>query len=321
MPDFFSEGIVPAAKSGLYTQLRAKDVRISFMVYDILPISDPQFFPAGMGRAHANWLRAIAENADQLICISQDVADRTVAWIRKNLEKSKDTICCSAVHLGADVNAAIPSKGLPTDAPHVLEQLERYPTFLMVGTIEPRKGYLQTLKAFERLWREGAEINLIIVGKDGWKNAEIVQGLGGSPELGKNLFWLEGISDEYLEKIYAASSCLIAASEGEGFGLPLIEAARHKLPILARDIPVFREVAGDHAAYFSGLAPEDLARAVRDWLALYQEDQHVRSDGLPWISWNESVRRLLQLIVKDSGSVDERSTLKIIGATECLLAE
>jgi len=37
----------------------------------------------------------------------------------------------------------------------------------------------------------------------------------------KRLFWLEGISDEYLEKVYAASSCLIAASEGEGFGLPL----------------------------------------------------------------------------------------------------
>ena len=56
------------------------------------------------------------------------------------------------------------------------------------------------------------------------------------------MLWLEGISDEYLDKVYAASTCLIAASEGEGFGLPLIEAAQHKLPIIARDIPVFREV-------------------------------------------------------------------------------
>ena len=61
-------------------------------------------------------------------------------------------------------------------------------------------------------------------------------------EIGNRLFWLEGISDEYLEKIYDAATCLIAASEGEGFGLPLIKVAQHKLPIIARDIPVFREV-------------------------------------------------------------------------------
>ena len=78
----------------------------------------------------------------------------------------------------------------------------------------------------------------------------IVEKLRHHPELGKRLFWLEGISDEYLEKVYATCVCLIAASEDEGFGLPLIEAARHRIPILARDIPVFREVAGDHASYF-----------------------------------------------------------------------
>ncbi|WP_115760418.1 glycosyltransferase, partial [Escherichia coli] len=87
-------------------------------------------------------------------------------------------------------------------------------------------------------------------------------------ERNRRLFWLDGVSDEYLEKIYAASDCLIAASEGEGFGLPLIEAAQHKLPIIARDIPVFREVAGNHALYFSGATPDTLANAVKEWLTL-----------------------------------------------------
>lgn len=44
-----------------------------------------------------------------------------------------------------------------------------------------------------------------------------------------------------------SSTCLIAASFGEGFGLPLIEAAQHGLPIMARDIAVFREVAKEYA--------------------------------------------------------------------------
>lgn len=80
------------------------------------------------------------------------------------------------------------------------------------------------------------------------------------PEFGKMLFWLEGISDEYLEKIYAASTCLLASSEGESFCLPLIEAAQHKLPIIARDIPIFREVSSEYAYYFADdKLPEVLA--------------------------------------------------------------
>jgi glycosyltransferase involved in cell wall biosynthesis len=160
----------------------------------------------------------------------------------------------------------------------------------MVGTVEPRKGYLQAIAAFEHLWNEGVDANIVIVGKEGWKDLpndlrrtipEIVSRLRHHPELGRRLFWLEGISDEYLEKIYTASTCLIAASEGEGFGLPLIEAAQHKLPIIVRDIPVFREVAGNHAFYFSGKEPTDLAGAVVRWLELYRSGKNPASDGMP----------------------------------------
>jgi glycosyltransferase involved in cell wall biosynthesis len=71
--------------------------------------------------------------------------------------------------------------------------------------------------------------------------------------------------------IYAASDCLLAASEVEGFGLPLIEAAQRGVPILARDIPVFREVAGAHASYFSGNRADELALAVQGWLSLARQ--------------------------------------------------
>ena len=116
-------------------------------------------------------------------------------------------------------------------------------------------------------------------------------------ELGQRLFWLEGISDEYLEKIYDACTCLIMASEGEGFGLPLIEAAQHKLPIIARDIPVFSEVAGKHAFYFSGLQPEALAKAIKEWFELYKEGRHPKSDNMPWLTWKESTKNLVDILL------------------------
>jgi glycosyltransferase involved in cell wall biosynthesis len=50
---------------------------------------------------------------------------------------------------------------------------------------------------------------------------------------------------------------------GEGFGVPLIEGARKKLPIIAREIPVFREAVGDSAFYFDGASSEALASPIR----------------------------------------------------------
>ena len=90
----------------------------------------------------------------------------------------------------------------------------------MVGTIEPRKKHEQVLAAFEQLWDRRVDTNLVIVGKQGRKVEALVERLRTHPELGKRLFWLEGISDEYLDRIYAASACLIAASEGETSASP-----------------------------------------------------------------------------------------------------
>jgi glycosyltransferase involved in cell wall biosynthesis len=176
----------------------------------------------------------------------------------------------------------------------------------MVGTIEPRKGHLSVLDAFDQLWRQGVDVNLILVGAEGWRDLprdmrrtipQTVTRLQSHHERGKRLFWLSGPSDEYLERIYAASSCLIAAAEGEGFGLPLIEAARHGLPIIARDIPIFREVAGENAFYFAAEKP-DLARAIKDWLRLYRAGQHPNSDAMPKTAWAQSAARVMDVLLK-----------------------
>jgi glycosyltransferase involved in cell wall biosynthesis len=166
----------------------------------------------------------------------------------------------------------------------------------MVGTLEPRKGHAQTLAAFEILWQAGRDINLVIVGKPGWMMEALVAKLRTHPEQSQRLFWLEGISDEYLEKIYAACTCLIAASEGEGFGLPLIEAAQNKLPIIARDIPVFREVAGEYAHYFQGMVPSELADSITQWLDMYREGIDLSSEKMPWLTWKKSKEQLINVI-------------------------
>src|SRR5690606_14583343 len=105
--------------------------------------------------------------------------------------------------------------------------------------------------AFDALWASGESTRLVIVGRQGWLVDELADCLRAHPENGRRLFWLSDVSDEALLKLYASSDALIMASRAEGFGLPLIEAARHGIRLIARDLPVFREVAGDAAFYFS----------------------------------------------------------------------
>lgn len=305
MPHQFNGGIVRAASTGLYACWRSRGLSLNFMVYDYLPLTRPEFFPDGTGKLYADWLHAVAAAGDRLICISHDVAEGVMRWLKTNEPERSSNPEIAVLHLGADLDTSAATKGLPETAPAVLEAVASRPTFLMVGTIEPRKGYLQTLAAFDLLWRDGVDTNLVIVGAEGWKPIpegqrrtllQIVACLQDHPQLGHRLFWLEDVSDEYLEQLYRGAACLIAASEGEGFGLPLVEAARHKLPILARDIPVFREVADNHAAYFKGLEAADLAAAIKHWLGLCAKGEHPRSDDMPWMNWKENVKRLQRIL-------------------------
>ena len=289
--------VVPAQKF-FFQLLRKHGVQVQFVVYDLLPITLPKAFTEEATAQHQSWLKVVAES-DGAICISKAVAGELADWLKTNRTAARQRpFKIDWFHLGADIHRSCPLRGMPENAEAVLSILAKRPNFLMVGTLEPRKGHIQTIAAFEQLWSEGVEANLLVIGKHGWKMESLADRLRNHPELGKRLFWLESISDEYLEKVYAASTCLIAASEGEGFGLPLIEAAKHKLPIIARDIPVFREVAGEYAYFFNGTEAADLAGTIRNWIALYESGRHPKSDDMPRLNWAESARQIIDIITE-----------------------
>jgi glycosyltransferase involved in cell wall biosynthesis len=317
--DISGDPLIQAEREGLYADYRNRGVMVYFMVHDVLPITMPEVFPPGTDECHAKWLQAVSK-FDGAICVSKAVADEFDRWRKdEGLELGgRRPFRLIWSHHGADIENTAASRGLPDNAEWTLSRLQSCPSFLMVGMIEPRKGYLQVLEAFTELWQQGLQINLVIVGKEGWIGLpdeirrtipETIRKLRSHPELGKRLFWLEGISDEYLEKVYTASACLLAASYGEGFGLPLIEAARHKLPIIARDIPVFREVAEEHAFYFKGNDTEALANRIEEWLSLYDRNNHPKSDDMPWLTWKESTGTLLRFLLGEGYCLDARYSI------------
>ena len=285
--------VLPAS-TALLDAWRVRGVRILFVVYDLLPVRKPQWFPGGIAEMHASWLQCIGRYADGLLCISRSVADDLRHWFDEHPPVRPGALGLGYFYPGNDPASTLPSAGLPIDAEQLLARLRASPSFLMVGTIEPRKGHALVLNALERLWAEGVEANLVVVGREGWMSAGLAARMRTHPQAGKRLIWVERASDQYLERIYDSACALVAASEAEGFGLPLVEAARRGVPVIARDIPVFREVASSFASYFVGDDPDHLAGVLR----------HAMTAGRPAhepaaviaLSWQDTTARIWDLL-------------------------
>ncbi len=280
-----------------FVDMRQRGVQLHFVVYDLLPLLRPKAFPYGAEKDYRTWLEAIAKVAHGLTCISGAVADELFTWLQQHRPARSTPLQIGAFHLGADIDNSAPSRGLPAEAEQILAAMAARPSVLMVGTVEPRKGHAQALSAFEQLWQQGIDANLVIVGKNGWMMEKFAKQAGKHAEKERRLFWLQGVSDEMLQKVYASSTGLLMASEGEGFGLPLIEAAQQKLPILCRNLPVFKEVAGEHARYFSGTSAHDLAQALQAWLEDVANGSAPASSPMPWLNWAQSAQQLLAAVL------------------------
>jgi glycosyltransferase involved in cell wall biosynthesis len=297
-------------KKDYFSDLKNRGVKIVFFVYDLLPVIRSSYFPENISILFNEWLYFASEISDQIICISKAVEDDLKNWILENDIERRRPLEITHINLGSDVESSMPTIGIPEDADSMFNLLTSKINFLMVGTVEPRKGHRQTLKAFDDLWAEGIDVNLVIVGKQGWQMEDFVELLNTHPERNKRLFWLSSISDEYLEKIYSHSTCLIAASEGEGYGLPLVEAAKHTLPIIARDIPVFREVSQNYAFFFDGLDSLSLSSKIKEWIDLYKNNQHPSSRDIKLITWKESAEQVLDILIGKEEVQKKSQTIK-----------
>ena len=292
-----SAHLFPEAEQHLRT-FRLSGASVHYVIYDLIPLRYPEFCNPGIAIAFDQWLQSLARCADSLICISKTVARDLTDWLDHNAPDSKHPLQpkIKYFHLGADFRHHVLPWREALAQQALLPDTSDGERFLMVGTIEPRKGHALVLDAFESLWAQGSNANLVIVGKQGWRVADLVDRIQAHPQLGKRLIWLSKLNDADLERVYNEVDCLIAASEVEGFGLPLIEAAQRKLPVIARYIPVFREIAGSAVHYFEGDTPNNLSAEILEWTRHYKAGTHPRSSDMRWQTWAESAACLLKII-------------------------
>ena len=277
--------------------LESINVKCYFILYDLIPITDPSTTDVGIRNNFVNYLDLICSSSG-VICDSETILYTFKNWLNNNSKRVRYDFLFEWFHLGADFSSRVYDiKNLSYEENALISKLEKTPTFLVVSTIEPRKGHYQTIKAFEVLWKKSLDVNLVFVGKKGWNVEDLVSYMRNHPELNKHFFWLNGITDELLNAIYSVSSCVIVASIAEGFGLSIVEAAHYNKPLILRELEVFREITHDSATYFSGSEPNDIASCVEKWLHTYNCNKVLGPDGVEVLSWCDSVKMLFDKIL------------------------
>lgn len=267
---------------------RARGVRVVALMFDMIPVTHPQFFPPQIRSTFEPWFRRALADADALVCISDFTRQQVLAHCRSANQAAPR---CEVVHLGYDVVGESTTAVAHLQLHAILEDPE--PLFLCVGTLEPRKNHAVVIDAFDRLWAQGSAARLLLVGRNGWLSEDLVARIRQHPRLGRRLFWLDDVGDADLDHAYRRAQAVIAPSLVEGFGLPIVEGLAKGRPVLASDIPVFREIVGRHARFFDPHDPAQLAALVEVEL---RDPPAGEGEAFRWPSWSDATRTLLDTL-------------------------
>jgi glycosyltransferase involved in cell wall biosynthesis len=246
-------------------------VHAVFLLHDLIPLTHPEFCRADEAPRHARRITHALGAASGIIANSAATGAALEDFAR-----------ASALSVPPILPAWIAASALP--APVLAEGAG--PWFVTVGTIEGRKNHALLLQVWQRLARALGEATprLVIVGQRGWEADAARAMLDRDPLLRRHVSEYPQADDATLAGLVAGARALLMPSFAEGFGLPVIEALRLGTPVIASDLPVFREIAGNiplfldptdgprwHAAIqaYTGEDP-DRARqiaAMADWRA------------------------------------------------------
>lgn len=212
--------------------------------HDAIALKFPQWTPRGTVERFPAYLRALAR-FDHVACIStSSERDLLDFWETFKIQPKATT---SVVSLGLRESLARPSASQPHPA--------GTPVVLMVGTLEARKNHLALLEACECLWKEGLSFELRLAGmlnkETGSPAVAKVAALAGT---GHPVTWEGAVSNQRLLELFSQASVFTYPSLYEGFGLPVLEALAHGLPVLMTTRGALGDLAGKGCLTCDGTA-------------------------------------------------------------------
>jgi glycosyltransferase involved in cell wall biosynthesis len=259
------------------------------MVHDLIPIEFPEYARPGGAALHQRRIETIAATVDAVIVNSAATGRSLQPWLDRGGRRPS-----------VDV-ALLGTEPLPTG--DSVPSSDARPFFVCLGTIEPRKNHLLLL----HLWRHFTETlpseaipRLVVVGRRGWENEQVLDMLERCPGLQGHVEELSGCSDARLAGLLRAARALLMPSFAEGYGMPVAEALSVGTPVICSDIPALREVGLDAPDYLDPLDGPGWHSAVMDHTGQGPQHRAQLARLTRWRAptWDEHIAVVVEAIAK-----------------------
>lgn len=207
-----AELFVEPARARFYEACHQR-CRRYWLVYDFLPWLHPEWFSTGSAARLMHYLHAL-RSIDDVAFISAGTRNDYSTRV------GRQPVCGPVIPMGSD--------GLD------LEMQSFDPdriAFVMLGTLEPRKNAAPVMQAFEWLWQQGADARLVMIGAtspDAPAELEMLERLAGDPRFTH----LRDLPDGGVRQALRGARALLFPSEGEGYGIPPMEALHAGIPVV-----------------------------------------------------------------------------------------
>ena len=268
------------------------------VVHDLTPRTHPQHHTLANRFCFNAYLEESLDRAAAVVPVSAATEDD----LRQNVLSVRSRI----VRIGNGVDGFFSPADSDNDGRGVRERYSGgRPYILHLGTLEPRKGVIDLVAAWERLHALVDDApDLVLAGGRGWHTGPILSRIEASHH--RRRIHLPGhVGRTDVRDLYRHAEVFVLASQAEGFGLPLAEAISCGAACVASDIPSLRETAGDAALYSAPGAPANLARSIARALdpataAALRRYAALRAAELGWgpvvAAWDD----LLETVVAES---------------------
>ena len=234
-------------------------------VHDLAPFLYSQETSSQIISVHTARMKWVVKECDAIICVS------------RNTESDLHHLFPSTVSRTIVIPEALPSRFLLKPACY---KMKAKSYLLAIGTRQPRKNILRLISAFLKY---SPTEKLVIIGENSLSLSQ------------PSITFTGYVSDQSLVNYLANAVCFIYPSIYEGFGLPILGAFHHKIPVACSDIPVFHETAGTAALYFDPLSEKSIAAGISDAINSKTKLVKLGTRQLNKYSWQKTAEETMKV--------------------------
>lgn len=273
--------------------VRTFDWKPVYLVHDLIPVTHPEYVRPGDEAKHVQRMKTVLNSASAVVYNSAHTERMMNSFAMAQDMKPAHGIVSL---LGVEEKfkkEKVHATGLPP--------VGGDPYFVVVGTIEPRKNHLLLLNLWRSLVeRHGAKApKLVIVGRRGWENENIIDVIERCGNLKQHLIECNRLPDWQLTRLLSGARAVLFPSFAEGYGLPLAEALSLGVPVICSNLEVFQDIAGNVPYYLDPIDGMSWLKVIEDFAqpdSSLRQAQMARIGSFTRPTWQQHFEAVDELI-------------------------